>query len=196
METELWPMAVWSFFDEGKPYSVGLDINEFGQTGFNGSVARDLWIHSFEIREALRLYVDGCDVKVPLQYRVLSLYKLLEDRFRSGKQWDHAALTAFLAPYEPEFRERGFQGDLVKALHALRDSCAHIRTGYRKQLVGVTHLSHKQAVRAERALQILIPACVRIINELAVGKFQLAAPAPSPASTKTPDMAFGETTPQ
>lgn len=185
IDCEFWPMVAWSFFEDGKPYGFGLNINEHGENRLDGSATRALWIHSFEFREALRLYVDGCDVKVPLQYRVLSLYKLIEDRYRDGKHWDYSGLRAFLAPHEAEFRARDFQGDLVDMLHALRDSCAHVRTGYKKQLMGVTHLNHKQAVRAERALEVLILACVKIINDLGAGKFLIGPPGrPRPITKK------------
>jgi hypothetical protein len=167
------PSTVWSFFPEGQPYGVNVLIEEFGSAAYSPERTKDIFVHSYNIRELMRLFVDGVDARIPLQYRYLSFYKLIENRFRNQANWDRSALTDFLRPYAQSFSDLGFKGTPASVLHALRDKCAHIKTGSRegREVLGVTHLNHGEVVRIESILPHLRAICAQIINERTDGKF-------------------------
>ena len=162
---------IWSFVDENKPYSVGVGITErISAAPFNIEVAKNIFTGSFDQREELRLLVDGSDSRLPLQYRYLSLYKILELKFKKKDKWIKNELNAALETYKDVFKKKKIP--LSSHIHALRDRCAHIKTG-KKEMFGVTHLNHKAAVEVEAILPILGDLCVSIINDRANGKFSV-----------------------
>jgi len=158
----LFPHPFWAFIRLGDHHSIGLGIQRFEPAPALDSVAfRNLFSASFKHREEIRLLIDGADKRIPLQYRYLSLYRLLELYLRTGRQWDQSELESSLQPHADRLRQAGFSRMPVKALHEMRDSCAHIRTG---QEFGVTHLNLDQAARVEKFLPILIDVCVSLLN--------------------------------
>ena len=169
------PSAVWSFFEESKPHEVSLSIQELGERTFDPQPVKNLFSASFNIRELVRLYLDGVDGGIPLQYRFLSLYKLIENRFRRRGYWENTSLDAFLQPYAAKFIDLGFKGAPASILHDLRDRCAHIKTGTKgvREVLGVTHLNHKEAVRVQHVLPLLRAICSVVINDRAKGAFAL-----------------------
>lgn len=169
------PSAVWAFVPEGGREEVKLHVQEFGSTPYDPQKTKDIFALSFNIRELMRLYVDGVDVRIPLQYRFLSLYKLIENRFRKGGHWDKKSLAAFLEPFASHFIKQGFTGTPASVLHGLRDRCAHIKTGgnEEREALGVTHLNHAAAIRVEKVLPCLRAICAAVVNERADGKFAL-----------------------
>lgn len=184
-DISLWHTAAWSFFDNGTPHDVRLEVTMLGEPQFDAEKARNLFISSFPFREDIRLLVDGTDSRVPLQYRVLSLYKLLETYFKTKGQWDKKAFDSFLSRFRTDFEALGFQGHPSSTIHAIRNMCAHIKTGTRKERFGVTHLNHSEAVRAERALKVLKKVCSALLSEKAGGAFTVE-PAAAPTAIKMP----------
>ena len=170
------PGAVWAFFDEGSPHELGLDIETISEGRWEPATAQAIFEHSIEIRELMRLYADGVDQRIPLQYRYLSLYKVLEANFRTDGMWNYAALKNHLAPHAQGFKSAGAFSDPVKYLHALRDRCAHIRTGGkgRRQTIGITHLNHEAASSVEKLLPYVTAAAAAAINARSKGKFKLS----------------------
>lgn len=161
-DATLFPHPFYAFIRLGNQHSIGLDIQRFEPTPVLDTTAfRNLFAASFMHREEVRLLVDGADKRIPLQYRYLSLYRLLELYLRPDGKWDQAKLESVLQPYADRLRQAGFSRTPVNALHELRDSCAHIRTG---QEFGVTHLNLDQAARVEKFLPILLEVCVLLLN--------------------------------
>lgn len=169
------PSTIWTFIPEGAPREVKLLVQTMGSRTLDAQKAKDLFTASFEFREVMRLYVDGVDDRIPLQYRFLSLYKLLENRFKQRGSWDVKALASFLQPYEGEFRQLGYEAMPASVLHDLRDRCAHIKTGRggKREMLGVTHMNLKEAVRVERVLPVLRAISARVVNECAGGNLVL-----------------------
>ena len=165
------PSAVWSFIADGAPRHIKLSIQEFGTHAYDPQRTKDVFALTFNIRELIRLFVDGIDVRIPLQYRFLSFYKVLENRFRQHGRWDHKALAAILQSHAGSFTRLGFHATPASALHDLRDRCAHVKTG--KEVLGVTHLNLKEAARVESVLPYLRAICAAVINERTEGKFSL-----------------------
>lgn len=162
-DVDLFPAAIWTFIEKGAAYSVGLQISvPESPPSFQPEECRRLFTASFAQREEVRLFLDGGDKRIPLQYRYLSLYKLLELLLRPDSQWQAPELEAAFTPHAERVREAGFNRKPLKVLHELRDGCAHIRQG---RVFGVTHLNHAQAARVEHFLPILIDVCVQLLKE-------------------------------
>jgi len=164
---------IWNFIKKGQPHSLDVEINSFDNRIFDADKTKSLFILSFEIRELIRLYCDGLDERLPIQYRFLSFYKIIENRFRPLGKWEDVALRELVSPYEKDFKELGLSMGADAALHAFRDKCAHIHTGSKgkEQVLGVTHLNHKEAVTAEKLIPIVRAICAVILNERAAGQF-------------------------
>ncbi len=161
-DTYLFPRPIWTFIESGAEYSVSLEMQVVESAAvFEPLVFQNTFAASFEHREEVRLLLDGADKRIPLQYRYLSLYRLLELILRPDRQWKKDDLESALQPYGDRLKKAGFSRSPVNALHELRDSCTHIRTG---QAFGVTHLNLQQAARIEKFLPILLDVCVSLLN--------------------------------
>ncbi|WP_273430671.1 methylamine utilization protein MauJ [Chitinibacter tainanensis] len=166
------PAVFYSFTLEGEYPQTKIVIEESGKDVFDPVQAKELLIHTISFREHFRLYIDGEDERIPLQYRFLSFYKLIELRYRSNGRWMYQELDSLLQPYICEFHRLGYTKKPLAVLHELRDRCAHIKTGSRDTL-GVTHLNHKSALSVSELLPIMRALCAVIINEQAGGNLQV-----------------------
>lgn len=169
------PGVIWNFVPSGEPPNLSVTIEGHGYDQFDPEGAKNLFIHSMAIRETFRLYVDGNDARIPLQFRFLSFYKLLEMNFKEGGHWRHAAVHKLLDPFRAAFISLGHTKEPVKVLHDLRDRCAHIKTGRAQasETLGVTHLNHAAAVKVSKLLPVLRAVCATVLNDKAAGKFML-----------------------
>ena len=80
-------------------------------------------------------------------------------------------LKAFLSQFSTEFDKMNINLPLDNYIHALRDKCAHIKTG--KDILGVTLLSPEQIVEVETFLPVLRNMCIVLLNSVSNGKFTL-----------------------
>lgn len=167
------PLTVWSFFEDDQPVDFGLDAQLRGKDILSPEATKNLFFHSMNFREDMRLYVDGGDERIPLQYRYLSYYKIIEKKFRKNGSWNKLELDLFLDRYKQKFKDANFHGKPASVLHSIRDKCAHIRTGTTRESMGVTHLNHKEALTASNLLPTLKVITGQIINEKAKGTFVL-----------------------
>jgi hypothetical protein len=145
------------------------------ESPFTPSHAKDMFVHAFPLRQSLRLLTDGMSEQIPIQYRFLSLYKILEIRFmQPDEQWDSQALMAAAANQLHAFATLGLPRSLERELKRLRDRCAHIQTGrHKRRILGVTALNHGALLEVERVLPVLRDICRDIVNRESVGKFIL-----------------------
>lgn len=146
----------------------------FSKVPFSAVAFKDSFGSSLNHREELRMFVDGQDARIPLQYRFLSLYRLVELHFKKNGAWKTKELNEFLQPYSSMISKHGTQTPAAY-LHKLRDMCAHVSTGRRKIVLGVTHLNHSRAVEVEKILPALVKIGEDIINLRADGKFTVGA---------------------
>ncbi|MDP2719582.1 MAG: hypothetical protein Q8P44_07120 [Dehalococcoidia bacterium] len=172
-ETEIARYAMWAFPEDGKQYSYGISIQELqGQRpAFPAVAVRNAFVGTWDKRTEIKLLTDALDKKIPLQYRYLSLYKILENHFKKHGKWLNDELDAFLSQFSVEFNKMSIQLSLVQYLHALRDKCAHIRTG--KDILGVTQLSLGQAAEVGRFIPFFRNVCIVLLNSISDGKFTL-----------------------
>lgn len=161
-DAHLFPRAIWQFIDSGSEYSFGLNISATAPLlTLDPEAFRRTFQGCFQWREEVRLLLDGADTGIPLQYRFLSLYRLLELLLKPHRHWQREDLVGAFAPYAESIREAGFLRSPVNTLHELRDACAHIRHGAE---LGVTHLNLAQAARVEKFLPILLDVIIDLLN--------------------------------
>jgi len=172
-KTEIARYAMWAFPEDVKPYSYGVSIQELlGQRpAFPSAAVHNAFVGTWDKRIEIKLLADALDERIPLQYRYLSLYKILENHFKKRGKWLDNELNAFLCQFSDEFKKMSIHRPLVQYLHALRDKCAHIKTG--KDIFGVTQLSLRQAAEVERFLPFLKNMCIVLLNSISNSKFTL-----------------------
>ena len=172
-DIQLFPMSMWSFFQDETPHDVNLRIESDLVKCFNAERAKNFFVASFPFRHEVRLLVDGNDARIPVQYRYLSYYKLIEHEFKSKGRWNTNDLENFLVAYEAPFRDLGHRVTLTRYLHELRDKCAHIKTGRSKELLGVNSLNHKETKAVSDMLPILCDICRDLLNRKTSQAFHL-----------------------
>ena len=129
-DASIWPQSLSSFSVEGEPYRISVKmIPEYEPVRFDPERARALFVQTFERREETRLLVDGFNKRIPLQYRYLSLFKIIELHYRPKGQWDRERLLPILERFRAELQGLGVSAEPFGYLHDLRDRCAHIKAG-------------------------------------------------------------------
>ena len=172
-DVTLFPFPFYNFFEDLSPYSTRLDFTKISGQKFDIKKAKRLFVGSFPHREELRLFIDGNDGRIPLQYRYLSFYKIFELQFRKQGQWDEDGLEILLGNYTYQFTNIGIVKDPLSHIHMLRDKCAHIKTGKSKESLGVTQLNHKEASSVYEILPMMSDICIDILNTRANGDFKI-----------------------
>jgi hypothetical protein len=160
------PRPLWYFVDADKPYAMGIDLELVGAFPFDHERAKRLFIAGFDARLELHLLADVRDPRLPLQYRFLSFYKLIELEFKSGQHWLKKDLETFLAPFAAQLCGSTSQKPAA-LLHRIRDRCAHIHAG---RGTGVTHLDQVQAARVEGLLPTIEVIAGSLVNRRGKGK--------------------------
>jgi hypothetical protein len=119
---------------------------------------RNVLVASMPYRHLMKLLADAQLPTLPLQYRYLSLYKILELEFRVNRRW--GGLNEILKPYEQEYVAMNVSPlALVNIIHAMRDKCAHIKVGANDSL-GIVGLDGPDA----KIVTSLIPFLGRIVS--------------------------------
>ncbi len=132
-------ISIGNFSVEGKP-SLSVKITHGLTQGFevNIDLIKNFFGASRGLRRLLTLVTDAGHPMIPMPFRYLSLYKVLELELRDHGTW--RGLTELLAAYEDEFKALAISNKkLVNFVHHFRDRCAHIKTGG-ADLIGLTGL--------------------------------------------------------
>lgn len=140
---------------EGKPritmrlssISVAEHAAEFKRAGV-------LFERTIDSREMFKLLSDSRQPTLPLPYRYLSVYKVLEKEFKIGKKWP--GLPELLSQYEAEYRSLNISGrSLENYIHEVRDLCAHIKLDTRSASLGITGLNNEELGKVEQLFALL-----------------------------------------
>ena len=86
-------------------------------------------------------------------------------RFKKRGQWQQG-FSELIEAFRVEFEQKQLSGDPISLIHGLRDKCAHIRTGSKRELLGVSELNHKQLVTVLKVLPIMIEMGAKILGDL------------------------------
>jgi hypothetical protein len=160
----LFPRSMWNFIKEGEKPSLHIRINEMINPNFDPHVEniRNVFVATFPIRVQIGLLSDSQDKRLPLQYRYLSLYKLLEMEFKKKGKWSDE-YDNLVNGFKKEFKELGIPMKPTNYTHCLRDRCAHVKTG--KDVVGITQLSNKDMIEVNRFLPLMTRICTNMISK-------------------------------
>lgn len=172
-KTEIARYVMWAFPEDAKPYSYGISIQELqGQRpAFPSAAVHNAFVGTWDKRTEIKLLTDALDERILLQYRYLSLYKILENHFKKRGKWQKSELKEFLSQFHAQFEGLSISLPLDNYIHTLRDKCAHIKTG--KDVLGVTQLNPQQAKEVGRFLPFLKNICMTLLNSVSNGKFTL-----------------------
>jgi hypothetical protein len=156
--------TIYNFVEEGEKPSLHVRISEMINPNFDPHVenVRNVFVTTFPIRVQIGLLSDSQDKRLPLQYRYLSSYKLLEIEFKKKGSWI-SEFDDLVSSFKEEFKSLGIRMKPPKYIHCLRDRCAHITTG--KDAVGITQLSNKDMVEIDRFLPLMTKICVSAIDK-------------------------------
>lgn len=94
-----------------------------------------------ELRDVLRLYADALHPYLPMQYRYLSAFKVIEHEFKLSRRKWRPELDVVLSHFQIEYEELQISKMSLKAFMIdLRDKCAHIKVGDadRLTIVGIS----------------------------------------------------------
>jgi hypothetical protein len=118
--------------------------------------------NSLNIRTQVQLLADTVRKDIPIQYRFLGLYKLLELEFKKGGKWTDE-FSDYIKEFQEEFEKLSLSARaLENYIHELRDKCAHIKSN--KDVLGVTELSQTDTLTVEKIIPLMTKIGAFIIN--------------------------------
>lgn len=132
---------------------------------FDPEVVKAMLITGFEYREYLELYSNGTNSIIPISYRFLSLYKLIERclDFRSsgGRDRFRILLLRYSSFFDTEFPGR----NTASVIHDMRDRCAHGLVGGQNRRAGFSFFNRKDSDILTKVIPIMTDICARLLME-------------------------------
>jgi len=111
-------------------------------------------------RQIFKLLGDAQLPNLPLSYRYLSIYRILELEFKVGHKWPQ--LDSVLEPFENEYRSLNVSNQSFEnCMHAFRDMCAHIKSGKSDEVRGIIGLDKEEYPRVEKLFALLKTAVLQ-----------------------------------
>ncbi|OAF05812.1 hypothetical protein AYJ54_02670 [Bradyrhizobium centrolobii] len=130
-----------------------------------------------------KLLSDSQQPTLPLPYRYLSVYKVLEKEFKVGKKWP--GLPGLLSPYEAEYRNLRISGrSLENYIHEVRDLCAHIKLDTSPATLGITGLNNEELGKVEQLFALLKKIVLQHLTTVLPIQVQHAPPQQSIADSR------------
>jgi hypothetical protein len=164
----LYPLSMWSYQEHDKPYRLSVNMKTMlAKSDPPYNVIEAAFSRGLALRMELRLFVDALDLRLPLQFRYLSLYKIIELIFKTGRKW-RPSYRLSLVQFEAEYRASNVSPKpLFSYINDLRDRCAHVKTN--GGMFGVTMLSSRAAAEVERMLPMMMRICSTLLNARGFG---------------------------
>ena len=156
--------AMWNFVDseEGPSFSLKLTqpLNPDYRVNVDG--IRQLFAAPQNLRPIIHLLADSGDFRLPIQFRFLSLYKIIEINYKitTNKQFN-GLITPLLPLFREVYPEITTCKEVCACLTRLRNRCSHI-----KLTTGDLGFSHFEAENDElfKALPLIRRVAVRCIG--------------------------------
>ena len=155
---------MWNFLQPDEGPSLTIRITEPLNPDYRVNVEgiRRLFAAPQNLRPIIHLIADGSDFRLPIQFRFLSLYKIIEMNYRvsSNKRFNELIMP-FLPLFQTVYPEVTTSAALCKRLAILRNRCAHI-----KLTTGELGFSHFEAENDElfKAMPIIRRVAVKCIS--------------------------------
>ena len=156
--------AMWNFLEPNEPPNFSVVVKEPLNLDYRVNSAGLLHMMAAlpAIRPLIHLIADGADARLPMQFRFLSWYKIIELHYVVA---DIVKFRTFAAPFVPDFFEIYSDvsnvATMCRQLKRLRNRCAHI-----KLEDGDLGFSHPQAdaLDLHRAHKIIHRMAIRAIT--------------------------------
>lgn len=158
---------MWNFVEDNQDPTFSI-TSQTTLSPPNLELLKNVFVNGMPYRSHLRMLADGIDPHLPLTFRYLSLYKIIEYRFKSKGHWLKKDFRTFLAPYNKKIQDKGIAKELLNLVHDIRDRCAHVKTNSDK--FALTHLNRSDAVVIEEIMPVMIEIAAAILNAKAEGK--------------------------
>ena len=113
------PFHFWNFKPEGHTPTTDMEIELNLRPTLNPELLRNLFTSSLNHREEFRLFNNGTNEGIPAQYHFLSLYKLLEMRFKKQGQWQQG-FSELIEAFGAKFEQKQLSGNPISLIHSLR----------------------------------------------------------------------------
>jgi hypothetical protein len=162
--------------DDGTP-ELSVNVRVFGHPPkFDGAQIKAAIEKSSSIRLQMSLLAEAVNPAVPLAYRYLCFYKILELELRKTGYW--TGLDEHLIKYETKFADLKIsKAKLKNFLHNYRDRCAHIKTG-RHDEFGVTGLASRESEIVEKFMPLLHTIVADLWNQRYSDRIKVGPPPP------------------
>lgn len=122
-----------------------------------------------EFRNIIKLFSDSTYSYIPIQYRYLSLFKILEYAFKHNRTKWSPKLDLLFGHFKREYLEMGISKKSMKALFIdLRDKCAHIKLGDANYL-GIIGIGSRDM----ELVQKFMPLLVKVVQKLVFEKYRV-----------------------
>ena len=172
-------ISIGAHDDEGKP-NLKIEISEIveAQAEVAADNIRNVFVTSMGHRPLIKLLADAQMPLLPLQYRYLSLYKILELEFRVEGRW--IGLQELLEPYDRSYKALNLSlRSLPNLIHEMRDKCAHIKVGGNDSL-GIVGLDGPDAKIVVELVKLLGKVIVQHLTSKSIGLTFVLTPAEPP----------------
>jgi len=167
----------------GKP-NLNVQISEIvgAQAEIAAENVRNVLVASMGYRPLIKLLADSQMPLLPLQYRYLSLYKILELEFRVARRW--IGLQKLLEPYDDDYKALNIsERPLPNLIHQMRGKCAHIKVGGNDSL-GIIGLDGPDAKIVTELVKLLRRILTDHLNSKSMGLTFVSTP---PEPRRTPE---------
>lgn len=176
----------WTFVEEGVLPRLNFRM-KFGE--HRGVFPSDNIENSFKStwanRHLVKLLTEGNDENIPLYYRYLSFYRILEIIYKDNGKWNKY-VEELLKEFEDRFNQLNLtKMKLLAYIELLRNRCAHGKFIYKKvNEKGITGLDNKGLIDLNKFVPIMKEIVVTAVNnhEDTLGKFALGSPEEENAS--------------
>lgn len=165
-QAEIHPLTFAADEEDEKPYSVGLKMQELLNENFrlHYENIRASFVNAWPMKYDIKLLSYGIHPTLPLEFRFLSLYKLLELNLKGKGKWG-SEYNKLLAGFEGEYTVLNVSNlKFRNYIEDLRDRCAHIKSKREDVPMGITMLSNKDALEVDKVIPLMIKICASVIN--------------------------------
>ncbi|MFA6238136.1 MAG: hypothetical protein WC635_12455 [Bacteriovorax sp.] len=160
-DLEFLEKAIWHYTEVSNKPDLNLKFKE-ALSPPNAEAIKNVFINTASHRKLVKLLTDGVSTRLPLKFRYLSLYKIVEFKFLKRGKWQTGELKLFLSKYESKIDSKFFKRPLFNTIHDIRDRCAHFKTN--GDGLGISSLNRKDEMEIQSIIEILVEVARDIVN--------------------------------
>jgi hypothetical protein len=168
----------WNFREEDqKPeLNMRMELNR-PNVPLSADYIESSFTSTWSNRYLINLLSEGLNERIPLYYRYLALYRILEMRFKKNSSWDEE-IYHLIDNFNEKFVELSISNmTLIGYIETTRNRCAHGKYIYkRNDELGITSLDYKALSDLKAFFPLMIEIIFKCINEHeeTLGKFTIS----------------------